>query len=95
MIEDTRSVILRQAEFLIRTRGYAAFSYADLAAHQVYACGAPVMVESAKRDFVENCRLPADGEWVARIFRRGARIAGDDELARIDDGCFVLVQQGD
>ena len=31
MTEDTRSVILRQAEFLIRTRGYAAFSYADLA----------------------------------------------------------------
>ncbi len=31
MTEDTRGVILRQAEFLIRTRGYAAFSYADLA----------------------------------------------------------------
>ena len=31
MTEDTRSDILRQAEFLIRTRGYAAFSYADLA----------------------------------------------------------------
>ena len=31
MTEDTRTVILRQAEFLIRTRGYAAFSYADLA----------------------------------------------------------------
>lgn len=31
MSEDTRSIILRQAEFLIRTRGYAAFSYADLA----------------------------------------------------------------
>ena len=31
MSEDTRSDILRQAEFLIRTRGYAAFSYADLA----------------------------------------------------------------
>jgi TetR/AcrR family transcriptional regulator, transcriptional repressor for nem operon len=29
--EGTRSVILRQAEYLIRTRGYAAFSYADLA----------------------------------------------------------------
>jgi len=28
---DTRSLILREAEFLIRTRGYAAFSYADLA----------------------------------------------------------------
>jgi len=28
---DTRSIILQQAEFLIRTRGYSAFSYADLA----------------------------------------------------------------
>jgi TetR/AcrR family transcriptional regulator, transcriptional repressor for nem operon len=29
---DTRRLILQEAEFLIRTRGYAAFSYADLAA---------------------------------------------------------------
>lgn len=29
---DTRAVILEQAQFLIRTRGYSAFSYADLAA---------------------------------------------------------------
>lgn len=32
----------------------------DLSGHQVYACGAPVMVESAQRDFVERCALPAD-----------------------------------
>jgi len=32
MSPDTRGVILREAEFLIRTRGYAAFSYADLSA---------------------------------------------------------------
>lgn len=31
MSPDTRNTILQQAEFLIRTRGYAAFSYADLA----------------------------------------------------------------
>ena len=30
MSPDTRSLILREAEFLIRTRGYSAFSYADL-----------------------------------------------------------------
>ena len=28
---DTRSLLLKEAEFLIRTRGYSAFSYADLA----------------------------------------------------------------
>lgn len=31
MNADTRRLILEEAEFLIRTRGYAAFSYADLA----------------------------------------------------------------
>lgn len=31
MSPDTRSLILQEAEFLIRTRGYSAFSYADLA----------------------------------------------------------------
>ena len=32
----------------------------DLSGHEVYACGAPVMVESAQRDFVERCGLPAE-----------------------------------
>jgi len=39
----------------------------DLSAHQVYACGVPVMVESAKRDFVAQCGLPAD-EFYADSF---------------------------
>jgi CDP-4-dehydro-6-deoxyglucose reductase len=39
----------------------------DLSGHQVYACGAPVMVDSAKRDFVAQCRLPAD-EFYADAF---------------------------
>jgi CDP-4-dehydro-6-deoxyglucose reductase len=34
--------------------------FPDLSTHQVYACGAPVMVASAARDFVERCGLPAD-----------------------------------
>jgi len=32
----------------------------DLSGHEVYACGAPVMVDSAQRDFVEKCGLPAE-----------------------------------
>lgn len=32
----------------------------DLSAHQVYACGAPIMVESARRDFVARCGLPEE-----------------------------------
>jgi CDP-4-dehydro-6-deoxyglucose reductase len=39
----------------------------DLSGHQVYACGAPVMVESAQRDFVARCRLPED-EFYAYAF---------------------------
>jgi CDP-4-dehydro-6-deoxyglucose reductase, E3 len=39
----------------------------DLAAHQVYACGAPVMVEAARRDFVAHCALPED-EFYADAF---------------------------
>ena len=30
----------------------------DLSGHQVYACGAPVMVDAAQRDFVARCALP-------------------------------------
>ena len=40
---------------------------ADLSAHQVYACGAPVMVDAAQRDFVARCGLPAE-EFYADSF---------------------------
>ncbi|GAP38967.1 CDP-6-deoxy-delta-3,4-glucoseen reductase [Piscinibacter sakaiensis] len=32
----------------------------DLSGHVVYACGAPVMVDSARADFVARCGLPED-----------------------------------
>jgi CDP-4-dehydro-6-deoxyglucose reductase len=32
----------------------------DLSRHEVYACGVPVMVESAQRDFIARCGLPED-----------------------------------
>jgi len=32
----------------------------DLSMHQVYACGAPIVVDSAQRDFVTVCGLPAE-----------------------------------
>ena len=34
--------------------------YNDLSAHQVYACGAPAMIEAAKADLVQRCALPAE-----------------------------------
>jgi CDP-4-dehydro-6-deoxyglucose reductase len=32
----------------------------DLSGHQVYACGAPVMVDAAQRDFIARCGLAAE-----------------------------------
>jgi CDP-4-dehydro-6-deoxyglucose reductase len=39
----------------------------DLSRHQIYACGAPIMVESAQRDFVARCHLPVE-EFYADAF---------------------------
>jgi CDP-4-dehydro-6-deoxyglucose reductase len=41
--------------------------FPDLSGHQVYACGAPVMVDAAKRDFSAQCGLPAE-EFFADSF---------------------------
>ncbi|MGK5074060.1 CDP-6-deoxy-delta-3,4-glucoseen reductase [Janthinobacterium sp. ZB1P44] len=46
----------------------------DLSAYQVYACGAPIVVESANRDFVQLCKLPAD-EFYADAFTTEADLA--------------------
>ena len=34
--------------------------FPDLSGHEVYACGAPIVVESAQRDFVALAQLPAE-----------------------------------
>ena len=39
----------------------------DLSGHQVYACGAPIVVDSAQRDFIQRCGLP-DDEFFADAF---------------------------
>jgi len=41
--------------------------FPDLSGHQVYACGVPVMVDSARRDFIEASKLPED-EFYADSF---------------------------
>lgn len=41
--------------------------FPDLSGHQVYACGVPVMVDAARRDFTTLCRLPED-EFYADSF---------------------------
>ncbi|MCX8146165.1 MAG: CDP-6-deoxy-delta-3,4-glucoseen reductase [Azovibrio sp.] len=34
--------------------------YPDLAGHQVYACGAPAMIDAARKDFIAQCALPEE-----------------------------------
>ena len=46
----------------------------DLSGYQVYACGAPIVVDSAKRDFVAQCKLPED-EFYADSFTSEADLA--------------------
>jgi CDP-4-dehydro-6-deoxyglucose reductase len=41
--------------------------FADLSAHQVYACGAPIVVDSARADFTGTAGLPCD-EFFADSF---------------------------
>jgi CDP-4-dehydro-6-deoxyglucose reductase len=48
--------------------------FPDLSGHQVYACGAPVMIDSALRDFVAQCGLPED-EFYADSFTSEADLA--------------------
>jgi len=43
----------------------------DLSRHQVYACGVPIMVDSARRDFAQKCRLP-ENEFFADSFTTAA-----------------------
>jgi len=49
--------------------------FPDLSGHQVYACGVPVMVDAAKRDFTQECKLPEE-EFFADSFTTQADLAG-------------------
>jgi CDP-4-dehydro-6-deoxyglucose reductase len=39
----------------------------DLSGHQVYACGAPIVIDSARRDYVHKAGLPEE-EFFADSF---------------------------
>lgn len=49
--------------------------FPDLSGYQVYACGAPVMVDAARHDFAAQCRLPED-EFFADSFTTAADLVG-------------------
>lgn len=48
--------------------------FPSLMGHQVYACGAPIVVESARREFIAQCGLP-DEAFFADSFTSAADIA--------------------
>jgi len=48
--------------------------FPDLSDHQVYACGAPLMIDAARRDFVSLCGLP-DDQFFADAFTSQADLA--------------------
>ena len=48
--------------------------FPDLSQHQVYACGVPLMVDAARRDFTTACKLPED-EFHADSFTTQADLA--------------------
>lgn len=45
--------------------------FPNLSAHQVYACGVPIMVDSARGDFIAKCKLPEE-EFYADSFTTAA-----------------------
>jgi CDP-4-dehydro-6-deoxyglucose reductase len=45
--------------------------FPDLSGHQVYACGVPIMVDSARADFIARCKLP-ENEFFADSFTTAA-----------------------
>jgi CDP-4-dehydro-6-deoxyglucose reductase len=49
--------------------------FPDLSGHQVYACGVPVMVDAAHRDFTSECGLP-DEEFFSDSFTPAAEASG-------------------
>lgn len=60
--------------------------FADLSGHQVYACGAPVMVDAARRDFTEERRLPGD-EFFADAFTTAADTAAGAAGLAVNTAC--------
>ncbi|HEY1090911.1 MAG TPA: CDP-6-deoxy-delta-3,4-glucoseen reductase [Burkholderiaceae bacterium] len=59
----------------------------DLSGHQVYACGVPIMVESARRDFVAQCSLPSE-EFYADSFTSEAD-KHDDEVGMLAEQAHI------
>ena len=55
----------------------------DLSGHCVYACGVPIMVDSARKDFVQSCGLPPNEFFADAFTTEGDRA----HLGRIEGQC--------
>ena len=53
--------------------------FPDMSGHQVYACGAPIVIESAKTEFIGSCKLPEE-EFFADSFTTEADLARAADL---------------
>ena len=57
----------------LRPSGGAATTFRDLSGYQVYACGAPAMIDAARRDFTQTARLAARRVLRRQLHLRGAK----------------------
>ncbi|QTD44283.1 CDP-6-deoxy-delta-3,4-glucoseen reductase [Ottowia testudinis] len=48
----------------------------DLSGHQVYACGAPIVVDSARKDYVEKAGLPSEEFYADAFTSEADKLAG-------------------
>lgn len=55
--------------------------YPDMSGVQVYACGAPVMVDSARRDFTAHCGLPVAEFFADSFVTTADQVSGEAENA--------------
>jgi TetR/AcrR family transcriptional repressor of nem operon len=74
---ETRAALLKEAEFLVRTRGYSAFSYADLA-QRVQIAKASVHHHFPKKEDLITALV---SEYVAVFVQTLARIASENAAA--------------
>lgn len=49
--------------------------FPDLSGHDVYACGSPAMIDTARADFTGNCGLPADAFFADSFVTEAERAA--------------------
>src|SRR3546814_7429628 len=66
----------------------------DLSGHQVYACGAPIMVNSARADFTHECGLPESEIYADAFISRSEEHTSElQSLMRISYAVFCLQQK--